>query len=181
MFVGLWGNNLIPLLPSLKQRSTGHLLSQRQITALISNRTVQTERRALNAQKIPPAFRKHKNVLMWNGCTSIRSPCKNTVASGLAATAPASAGSTSPSNSSTDKSTRWLTSLTLLPAGIEVGVAIDKLADGVETTATVTGVHYGVLDKEKGEGTKLEMSPALLGKLCITLLGNMTKIGYGIF
>lgn len=35
-----------------------------------------------------------------------------------------------------------LTSLTLLLAGVEAGVAVDKLADGVEAAAAVAGVHY---------------------------------------
>lgn len=35
-----------------------------------------------------------------------------------------------------------LTSLTFLLAGVEAGVAIDKLADGIEATAAVAGVHY---------------------------------------
>lgn len=51
-----------------------------------------------------------------------------------------------------DSLTHWLTSLTLLPAGIKASIAIDKLADGVEATATVTGVHYGVLAVKQTEG-----------------------------
>lgn len=44
-----------------------------------------------------------------------------------------------------------LTSLTLLLAGVEARVPIDKLADGVEATAAVTGVHYGVLGRGGGQ------------------------------
>lgn len=53
----------------------------------------------------------------------------------------------------------------------------------------MTGVHYGVLPAREREGekkkkggrdAKLEMSPALLDKLDITLLVNMTEMGYGI-
>lgn len=75
-----------------------------------------------------------------------------------------------------DSLTHWLTSLTLLPAGIKASIAIDKLADGVEATATVTGVHYGVLavKQTEGGGSKLEMSPIVLDKLQITLLGAVT-------
>lgn len=41
-----------------------------------------------------------------------------------------------------------LTSLTLILAGVKASVAVDELADGVETTAAVTGVHYGVLQDD---------------------------------
>ena len=45
----------------------------------------------------------------------------------------------------TDHRQTVTTSLTLLPAGVEACVAVDKLTDGVETATTVTGVHDGVL------------------------------------
>lgn len=44
-----------------------------------------------------------------------------------------------------------LTSLTLLLAGVEAGVAVDELADGVEAAAAVAGVHHRVLEQGGGK------------------------------
>lgn len=63
-----------------------------------------------------------------------------------------------------------LTSLTFLLAGVEAGVAVDKLADGVEATAAVAGVHDGVLWQRRE--TTFKMSNSLPDKLGLSLLVN---------
>ena len=40
------------------------------------------------------------------------------------------------------------TSLTLLPAGVEASVSVDKLTDGIETTTTVARVHDAILQRD---------------------------------
>lgn len=48
-----------------------------------------------------------------------------------------------------------LTSLTLLLAGVEAGVAVDELADGVEAAAAVAGVHHRVLEQGGRNGVRM--------------------------
>lgn len=48
-----------------------------------------------------------------------------------------------------------LTSLTLLLAGVEAGVAVDELADGVEAAAAVAGVHHRVLEQRGRNGVRM--------------------------
>lgn len=49
--------------------------------------------------------------------------------------------------------------MTLLSAGVEAGISIHKLTDGVKTATTVTGIQNGVLqDQNKNIGAKYAMT-----------------------